>query len=120
MYDLLVSASAWSPVSGNQEGSYLTMKSNAGILFGGCTIASGFSGVFCDQGYWQRAIASRPKSTTKAYMLGGLSWFAIPWGECECESECDDRSRVRTSACVAHTPRIGVIHPSSVAWDPWI
>ena len=43
------------------------------------SIASGFAAVFCDQGYWQRAIASRPDSTTKAYMLGGVSWFAIPW-----------------------------------------
>lgn len=58
------------------------MRSNGGLLFGACTIASGFSGVFCDQGYWQRAIASRPQSTTTAYTLGGLSWFAIPWGQC--------------------------------------
>ncbi|WWD21775.1 hypothetical protein CI109_106262 [Kwoniella shandongensis] len=79
LYDLLVLAGQTDAVAGNTEGSYLTMKSNAGILFAGCTIASGFSGVFCDQGYWQRAIASRPESTTKAYMLGGLSWFAIPW-----------------------------------------
>lgn len=43
------------------------------------SIASGFAAVFCDQGYWQRALASRPETTTKAYMLGGLSWFAIPW-----------------------------------------
>ena len=55
------------------------MKSNDGIIFLGTTVASGFAGVFCDQGYWQRAIASQPQSTTKAYMLGGLSWFAIPW-----------------------------------------
>jgi len=31
------------------------------------------------QGYWQRAIASRPESTTKAYMLGGIAWFGIPF-----------------------------------------
>ncbi|WWD03414.1 hypothetical protein V865_001466 [Kwoniella europaea PYCC6329] len=79
MYKLLVEAAQTTPVEGNEQGSYLTMKSNSGILFAGCTIASGFSGVFCDQGYWQRAIASRPESTTRAYMLGGLSWFAIPW-----------------------------------------
>ncbi|WVW85901.1 hypothetical protein I302_107939 [Kwoniella bestiolae CBS 10118] len=79
MYNLLVKAGQEVPVEGNESGSYLTMKSNSGILFAGCTIASGFSGVFCDQGYWQRAIASRPESTTRAYMLGGLSWFAIPW-----------------------------------------
>lgn len=83
IYDLLVSAALDTPVEGNAEGSYLTMKSNAGILFGACTIASGFAGIFCDAGYWQRAIASEPRSTTKAYMLGGLSWFSIPWGECE-------------------------------------
>ncbi|GAA5858337.1 hypothetical protein JCM8547_004656 [Rhodosporidiobolus lusitaniae] len=79
LWDLLQTAADLAPVAGNAEGSYTTMKSNAGLLFAGCTIASGFSGVFCDQGYWQRAIASRPESTTKAYMLGGISWFAIPW-----------------------------------------
>ncbi|GAA5873095.1 hypothetical protein JCM3774_000340 [Rhodotorula dairenensis] len=79
LWELLQSAGVLAPVAGNAGGSYTTMKSNGGILFAGCTIASGFSGVFCDQGYWQRAIASRPDTTTKGYMLGGLSWFAIPW-----------------------------------------
>ena len=81
MYDLLVDAATRSPIAGNEGGSLLTMKSNLGLLFGGATIASGTAGVFCDQGYWQRAIASRPQSTTRAYFLGGISWFAIPWGE---------------------------------------
>ncbi|KAI0324815.1 Na+/solute symporter [Cubamyces sp. BRFM 1775] len=84
MYDLLVQAGRDAPVVGNQDGSYLTMKSNQGLVFGAATILSGFSGVFCDQGYWQRAIASAPRSTTKAYMLGGLSWFAVPWGFASC------------------------------------
>ncbi|KAL1938110.1 hypothetical protein VTO73DRAFT_11939 [Trametes versicolor] len=84
MYDLLVQAGKDSPVMGNQDGSYVTMKSNQGLVFGAATILSGFSGVFCDQGYWQRAIASAPRSTTKAYMLGGLSWFAVPWGFASC------------------------------------
>lgn len=79
MYDLLVDAAQRSPIAGNEGGSLLTMKSNLGLLFGGATIASGTAGVFCDQGYWQRAIASRPQSTTRAYFLGGISWFAIPW-----------------------------------------
>ncbi|KAI0742221.1 Na+/solute symporter [Daedaleopsis nitida] len=84
MYDLLVQAGKDTPVVGNQDGSYVTMKSNQGLVFGAATILSGFSGVFCDQGYWQRAIASAPKSTTKAYMLGGLSWFAVPWAFASC------------------------------------
>ncbi|KAI0820483.1 Na+/solute symporter [Trametes gibbosa] len=84
MYDLLVQAGKDTPVVGNKNGSYVTMKSNQGLVFGAATILSGFSGVFCDQGYWQRAIASAPRSTTKAYMLGGLSWFAVPWGFASC------------------------------------
>ncbi|PPQ80063.1 hypothetical protein CVT25_001492 [Psilocybe cyanescens] len=84
LYDLLVAAGRENPVIGNQDGSYLTMKSNQGLVFGAATILSGFSGIFCDQGYWQRAIASHPKSTTKAYMLGGLSWFAVPFAFASC------------------------------------
>ncbi|KIJ61249.1 hypothetical protein HYDPIDRAFT_159840 [Hydnomerulius pinastri MD-312] len=84
LYDLLQQAAVETPVVGNQDGSYLTMKSNQGLVFGAATIVSGFAGVFCDQGYWQRAIASHPESTTKAYMLGGLSWFAVPWAFASC------------------------------------
>lgn len=84
LYDLLAQAGIDSPVSGNVDGSYLTMKSNPGMVFGAASILSGFAGVFCDQGYWQRAIASAPETTTKAYMLGGLSWFAVPWAFASC------------------------------------
>jgi Na+/proline symporter len=31
------------------------------------------------QAYWQRAIASQPASCVKAFLIGGLSWFAIPF-----------------------------------------
>ncbi|GAA5947178.1 hypothetical protein JCM3775_002690 [Rhodotorula graminis] len=79
LYDLLQQATVLAPVDGNAGGSYTTMNSQGGMLFGGCTIATGFAGVVCDQGYWQRAIASRPESTTKAYMLGAISWFSIPF-----------------------------------------
>ncbi|PCH42865.1 Na+/solute symporter [Wolfiporia cocos MD-104 SS10] len=84
LYDMLVQAAIDNPVEGNQDGSYLTMKSNQGLVFGASAMISGFAGVFCDQGYWQRAIASAPETTTKAYMLGALSWFAIPWGFASC------------------------------------
>ena len=68
MYDLLVQAGKDTPVVGNTSGSYVTMKSNQGLVFGAATILSGraaqrrvysptlisinpgFSGVFCDQG----------------------------------------------------------------------
>lgn len=35
--------------------------------------------MFLDQAYWQRAIASRPTTAVKAYIMGGLAWFAIPF-----------------------------------------
>lgn len=40
MYDLLKKAADLAPVAGNAAGSYMTMKSNGGILFGGCTIGA--------------------------------------------------------------------------------
>merc|ERR1719253_1760957 len=57
---------ACGPVSSNAEGSYLTMVGNFGT-------------VFVDQSYWQSAIAARPSSAAKGYLLGGICWFAIPF-----------------------------------------
>ncbi|KAL9709580.1 hypothetical protein Ac2012v2_007319 [Leucoagaricus gongylophorus] len=79
MHQLLSAVSAVAPVEGNAEGSYLTMRSKNGIIFGIINIIGNFATVFQDQAYWQRAIASRPATTVKAYLLGGLAWFAIPF-----------------------------------------
>ncbi|KAL1620416.1 hypothetical protein SLS54_006203 [Diplodia seriata] len=64
MFDLLQEAAVQRPVDGNKNGSYLTLKSNFALVFA----------------YWQRAIASRPTTAVRAYILGGLAWFAIPFG----------------------------------------
>ncbi|GAB7337578.1 hypothetical protein MBLNU457_g2888t1 [Dothideomycetes sp. NU457] len=80
MWDLLQTAAEKRPIAGNQDGSYLTMKSNYALIFGVIQLCSGSGTVFLDQAYWQRAIASRPKTAVKAYILGGLAWFAIPFG----------------------------------------
>ncbi|TDL20265.1 urea transporter [Rickenella mellea] len=79
MHELLVLAAAQTPVEGNAGGSYLTMRSRNGLIFGVINIIGNFATVFNDQAYWQRAIASRPASCVKAYLLGGLAWFAIPF-----------------------------------------
>ncbi|KAF5309053.1 hypothetical protein D9619_013578 [Psilocybe cf. subviscida] len=79
MYELLQAASAAAPVAGNAHGSYLTMRSKNGLIFGVINIIGNFATVFQDQAYWQRAIASRPATTVKAYLLGGIAWFAIPF-----------------------------------------
>ncbi|XP_047307796.1 urea-proton symporter DUR3 [Impatiens glandulifera] len=67
------------PVTGNHKGSYLTMMSSGGLVFGIINIVGNFGTVFVDNGYWVSAIAARPSSTHKGYLLGGLVWFAVPF-----------------------------------------
>lgn len=35
--------------------------------------------MFCDNGYYNKAIAASPVHALPGYIMGGLSWFAIPW-----------------------------------------
>merc|ERR1739844_315624 len=70
---------ACGPVSGNNSGSYLTMLSADGLMFGVINIIGNFGTVFVDQSYWQSAIAAKPTSAAKGYLLGGICWFAIPF-----------------------------------------
>jgi len=67
------------PVKDNRGGSYLTMISEGGIIFGIINIVGNFGTVFVDQSYWQSAIAAKPSSSTRGYLLGGLVWFTIPF-----------------------------------------
>ncbi|XP_043688236.1 urea-proton symporter DUR3-like [Telopea speciosissima] len=70
---------ACGPIGGNYNGSYLTMLSSGGLVFGIINIIGNFGTVFVDNGYWMSAIAARPSSTHKGYLLGGLVWFAVPF-----------------------------------------
>jgi len=67
------------PIADNYEGSYATMNSLGGLKFGIINIVGNFGTVFVDQSYWQSAIAARPSSAHKGYLLGGLVWFTIPF-----------------------------------------
>jgi Na+/proline symporter len=62
---------ACGPVPGNLEGSYLTMRSTNGAMFGMINLVGNFGTVFVDQAYWQSAIASRPQSAAPGYVLAG-------------------------------------------------
>merc|ERR1719324_1894813 len=66
-------------VPDNKDGSYLTMMSLGGLKFGIINIVGNFGTVFVDQSYWQSAIAAKPASAHKGYILGGLVWFTIPF-----------------------------------------
>jgi len=70
---------ACGPVPNNNSGSYLTMISADGLMFGIINIVGNFGTVFVDQSYWQSAIAAKPTSASRGYLLGGLCWFAIPF-----------------------------------------
>ncbi|CAL5438729.1 unnamed protein product [Camellia sinensis] len=64
------------PVSGNNKGSYLTMLSSGGLVFGIINIVGNFVPCLLTI-YWVSAIVARPSSTHKGYLLGGLVWFAV-------------------------------------------
>ena len=67
------------PAASNKGGSYLTMMSYNGFMFGVINTVGNFGTVFVDQSYWQSAIAASPASAHKGYLLGGLVWFTIPF-----------------------------------------
>ncbi|KAK9384580.1 GMC oxidoreductase-domain-containing protein [Lipomyces mesembrius] len=71
MYDLLVKASAARAVAGNLEGSYLTLKSDSGLMLVSCSFAL-MGTVYLDQRSWQRAIASRPTTAVRGYIMRGV------------------------------------------------
>jgi len=58
--------------------SLATMASPSGLIFGIVNIVGNFGTVFVDQSYWQSAIAVKPESAAKGYILGGVVWFAVP------------------------------------------
>ena len=49
MHDLLEAASSSAPVSGNAQGSYLTIRSKNGLIFGVINVIGNFATVFQDQ-----------------------------------------------------------------------
>ncbi|KAK3615148.1 urea permease [Elasticomyces elasticus] len=80
LYDLLLKASDTMPIPGNVDESYLSFRSVDGLVFAIDLFAAGFSTVWLDQAYWQRAIASKPETSVRAYILGGVAWYGIPFG----------------------------------------
>jgi len=78
MWALLHTAASNHPIAGNASGSYLTLRSKSGLIFGVLNIVGNFGTVFGDQAYHMRAIASHPRTSVRAFMWGGIAWFGIP------------------------------------------
>jgi Na+/proline symporter len=77
LYDLLVEAAITRPTA-NTNGSYLSFKSIEGIILSMDLLVGGIGTVWLDQAYWQRAIASQPETSVKAYLFGAVAWFGMP------------------------------------------
>ncbi|KZO97506.1 hypothetical protein CALVIDRAFT_549294 [Calocera viscosa TUFC12733] len=78
MWDLLQEAGQINPIAGNYEGSYVTMSSRQGGLFGLVLFGAGWA-ASVDSQLFQKAIASNPASALGGYILGGICWFTIPF-----------------------------------------
>ncbi|GAA5836672.1 hypothetical protein JCM3766R1_006985 [Sporobolomyces carnicolor] len=78
MYEGLQQAAIDYPIEGNRDGSYLTFRSKSGLIFMALNLITNLGTVFNDQAYHQRAIASRPETAVKSYILAGSAWLAIP------------------------------------------
>jgi SSS family transporter len=79
LFEGLQQAAISHPVEGNHLGSYLTLASIGGLIFGIINIVGNFGVVWVDQSYWQRAIGARPSASVKGFLVGGLAWFAWPF-----------------------------------------
>ncbi|KAF2704123.1 urea active transporter [Pleomassaria siparia CBS 279.74] len=79
LYELVKAAGERSPVAGNEKGSYLTMTSKGGILFGILHIAANFGLVIMDTSFFIKAFSASPKAVVPGYVVGGIAYFAIPW-----------------------------------------
>ena len=78
VWELLREAASLHPVEGNADGQYLTMRSQEGGYIGLVFVGAGFAACV-DSQLFQKAIAADPRSTSMGYIIGGLSWFTIPF-----------------------------------------
>jgi Na+/proline symporter len=80
MYDLLVAAQVRNDFSApTKEGSYLTVRSLGALKFAILSILEYTGVVFLDNSFHQKGIAADPAAAVPGYVLGGLSWYAMPF-----------------------------------------
>ncbi|KAJ6781649.1 hypothetical protein PWT90_01399 [Aphanocladium album] len=79
LFDTITQLAVNRPVSGNHNGSYLTMTSKNAILFGIIHTLSNFGLVIMDTGFFAKAFSAAPHAVVPGYIVGGIAYFAIPW-----------------------------------------
>jgi hypothetical protein len=63
---------------GNYENSFLTFRSESGIIYGIVTLFMTIAIVFCDQANWQSRIAAKPREGMLGFLIAAFLWYAIP------------------------------------------
>ena len=84
LWEILTNLATERPLEGNAGGSYLTMRSQGGGEFFVINLIGNFGTVFLDNSYFNKAIATSPVHALPGYVMGGLSWFAVPWVTATC------------------------------------
>ncbi|OJJ02653.1 hypothetical protein ASPVEDRAFT_53289 [Aspergillus versicolor CBS 583.65] len=79
LFDLVNVAQSDHQIDGNFQGSLLTMTSEQGIIFAIILLVSNFGAVIMDTGYFVKAFAASPSAVLPGYVIGGISYFGIPW-----------------------------------------
>lgn len=80
LYDKVMATAAENYISGNYQGSLLTMKSKQAIIWGLILKFGNLSLVVMDTAFWQKSFATEVKATVPGYDLAALAIFGIPWG----------------------------------------
>ena len=63
---------------GNKDNSFLTFRSESGIIYGIVTLFMTIAIVFCDQANWQSRIAAKPREGMLGFLIAAFLWYAIP------------------------------------------
>lgn len=80
LYDKVTATAAENYISGNYQGSLLTMKSKQAIIWGLILKFGNLSLVVMDTAFWQKSFATEVNATVPGYDLAALAIFGIPWG----------------------------------------
>lgn len=63
---------------GNKGVSFLTFRSQSGIIFAVVTLFMTIAIMFCDQANWQSRIAAKPREGMFGFLIAAFLWYAIP------------------------------------------
>lgn len=77
LYDMIIESEEKFPSTTGS--SFLAWDNKEMFMTTWSVCIGGFSSVFGDPSYGQKAIAAKPNSVLAGYVLGGLCWLTVPW-----------------------------------------